>query len=259
MFSKVAILTGIVLIGIFLFYAYIARATVTPTVTSLITQASTVKATSNPTAAIKVVIAVDAGETLTSLRVVATDSASTSFAPAMDLAALATDATSGIAIYNDAGSVSGSFDATDAVVTLSSASAFSSGSTTLTLASAGAAGTYYIVFRTASAAVGGHSFVLTLPANGIDMSAADPTITAVSTSAITVDTTAPTVNANMTGPANNSTGVPISAFIHMGFSEQLDQSTINPTNVTFTANSVAVPAGIRPYPDGFDIVLLELS
>src|SRR3989338_216822 len=153
--------------GSMAFFVEPAYATVTPTVTSLVTAPTTVKATSDARAAIKVVIAVDAGETLTSLRVVATDSASTSFNPATDLAALATGAASGIAIYNDAGSVSGSFDATDAVVTLSSASAFSSGSTTLTLASAGAAGTYYIVFRTASATVNGHSFVITMPTNGI--------------------------------------------------------------------------------------------
>ncbi|MBI2607909.1 MAG: Ig-like domain-containing protein [Candidatus Doudnabacteria bacterium] len=233
-----------------------AFATVTPTVTSLITVASTAKASSSPRAAIKVVIAVDAAETLTSLRVTATDSAATSFDPTVDLAALATGATSGVAIYNDAGSVSGSFDATDAVVTLSSASAWSSNSTTLTLASAGAAGTYYIVFRTASGAVNGHGFVLTLPTNGIDMSANDPTLgAAVATSAITIDTVAPTVNVNTTGPADNSTGVPISGFIHMGFSENIDQSTINPTNVTFTASGTPVASGIRSFPDGFDIVV----
>ena len=255
MFSLVVGLTVLVAVVLFSFYTYIARAAVTPTVTSLVTQATTVKASSTPAAAIKVVIAVNAGETLSAITVVATDSASTSFAPATDLAALGTDATSGIAIYNDAGATAGSFDATDAVVTLSGASAFSSGSTTLTLASAGAAGTYFIVYRTAAAAVNGHSFVLTLPATGIATSASSPTITAVTTSAITVDTAAPTVNVNTTGPANNSTGVPISSFIHVGFNEMLDQSTINPTNVTFTANSVAVPAGTRPFPDGFDIVV----
>src|SRR3989344_9033033 len=154
----------------------LARATVTPTVTSLITSATTAKASSTPRAALKVIIAVDGGETLTSLRITATDSASTSFAPATDLTALATDATSGIAIYNDAGGTVGSFDATDAVVTLSGASAFSSGSTTLTLASAGAAGTYYIVYRTASAAGGGPSFFLNLPATRTDMSRSDPTL-----------------------------------------------------------------------------------
>ena len=89
--SPVAILMAVAL-GIFLFYAYSARATVTPTVTSLITQATTVKASSTPAVAIKVVIAVDAGETLSAITVVATDSASTSFAPATDLAALGTDA-----------------------------------------------------------------------------------------------------------------------------------------------------------------------
>ena len=142
MFLQVAVLTGVVLISTFLFYVYVVQAAVTPTVTSLIAQATTAKASSNPAAAIKVVIAVNAGETLSAITVTATDSASTSFAPATDLAALATGATSGIALYNDAGSVVGSFDATDAVVTLSGASAFSSGSTTLTLASAGAASRY---------------------------------------------------------------------------------------------------------------------
>ncbi|OGE84352.1 MAG: hypothetical protein A2846_03885, partial [Candidatus Doudnabacteria bacterium RIFCSPHIGHO2_01_FULL_49_9] len=211
-----------------------------------------------PRAALKVVIAVDAAETLTSLRVTATDSAATSFNPSTDLAALATDATSGIAIYNDAGATAGSFDATDAVVTLSSASAFSSGSTTLTLASAGAAGTYYIVFRTASATVNGHSFVITMPTNGIDMNANDPTLgVAVVTSAIAVDTVAPTVDINMTGPQNNSTNVPVSMFIHVGLSENLDQSTLTygPSgNVNLTQNSNNVAASIRPFPNGFDVI-----
>ena len=118
---------------------------------------------------------------------------------------------------------------------------------------------FYIVVRTGATATNGRQFNVSLRANA-DLTISDSDAVSLSglptnTNTITIDTVVPTVNANMTGPANNSTGVPISAFIHMGFSEQLDQSTINPTNVTFTANSVAVPAGIRPYPDGFDIVV----
>ncbi|MFA4819091.1 MAG: Ig-like domain-containing protein [Patescibacteria group bacterium] len=241
-------------VGFSLLAPNVAWAAVTPTVTSLINFGNNrAKAASTPAAAIKMVIAVSNAEKLAAVTVVATDSGSTSFVPATDLAALATTAASGIALYNDAGASVGSFDSGDTAVALSGITAWSSGSTTLTLNALTNAGTFYIVYRTAADAVNNHGFVLTIPTTGIATDSASPTITPVSTNPITIDTTLPTLNVNTTGPANNSIDVPISAFIHVGFSENLDQSTVNPSNVTFTAGGAPVASGIRTFPDGFDV------
>ncbi len=118
---------------------------------------------------------------------------------------------------------------------------------------------FYIVVKTAASPTNGKQFNLSIRANA-DVTISDSDAVSLSslptnTNTITVDTMAPTVDTTTTGPANNSTGVPISAFIHIGFSENIDQSTINPTNVTFTAGGTPIPAGIRPFPNGFDVVV----
>lgn len=123
-----------------------------------------------------------------------------------------------------------------------------------------AASWYIVTASTSSSAVSGHAFKTTMGANAITTGGTGgatigSALAAGAVQALTIDTTAPTINSNATGPANNSTGVPISTFVHVGFSEMLDQSTINSTNVTFTAGGTPVPAGIRPFPDGFDIVV----
>lgn len=125
-----------------------------------------------------------------------------------------------------------------------------------------AASWYIVTVKTVASPTNGHAFKVAMPANAVvsgGTGGQNPmTTTALAAGAVqalTIDTVAPTVNTSTTGPANNSTGVPISAFIHMGFNENIDISTINPTNVTFTANSVPVPSGIRPFPDGFDVVV----
>lgn len=251
------ILLFIVSLSLVIFW-HQAMASVTPTVTSLVNYGNNLaKGGSGPAAAIKIVVAVSAGETLSSVTVAATDGGSTGFIPGTDLATLSTTATtSGVALYNDAGSTVGSFDATDVLVPLTSISAWANTptTTTLTLASPGAAGVYYLVYRTATSSITGHSFVLTVPANGIVTSANSPSITPVSTSAITIDKVAPTIDANRTGPANNSTGVPIQAFINVSFSENIDPSTINSSNVVLTANDSPVNVVYRTMPDGFNVI-----
>ena len=123
---------------------------------------------------------------------------------------------------------------------------------------------FYIVVRTASGANNGYQFNVSVYNNADVTISNSDTVSLASlptkTPTITIDTVAPTVDSNSTGPANNSTGVPISAFPHVGFSEQLDQSTINPTNVTFCSVSAcpggtAVASSIRSFPNGFDVVV----
>ena len=125
---------------------------------------------------------------------------------------------------------------------------------------------FYIVGRTAAVPTNGKQFNVSIRANAnVTISDSDAVSLAslpTNTNTITVDTVAPTINVSTTFPADNSTGVPISAFVHVGFNENIDQSTINPTNVTFcsvaacgNAGAVAVASGLRPFPDGFDVVV----
>lgn len=116
---------------------------------------------------------------------------------------------------------------------------------------------YFIVVKTSVSAVNAHAFTLGVAPGSTAFSANTPvgTPVAVTTSSVAVDTVAPTVDTSRTGPANGSTGVPISAFIHMSFNENLDQSTLNPSNVTLTTGGTPVGASIKPYPDGFDVVV----
>ncbi|MBI2120754.1 MAG: Ig-like domain-containing protein, partial [Parcubacteria group bacterium] len=116
---------------------------------------------------------------------------------------------------------------------------------------------YFIAARTSASAVNAHAFTLGVAPGSAAFSANTPvgSPVAVTSSSVTVDTAAPTVDTSRTGPANGSTGVPISAFIHMSFNENLDQSTLNPANVTLTTGGTPVPASVRPFPDGFDVVV----
>ena len=235
---------------------------------SLTTQNQTIKASSSPVAIIGLNLAGDQTLASTTIGFIFSASGTTT-----DLAALGAATSSGIALYRDdpdAGT-SGSFDAADDVVPLASAPAWVSdaggthATTTLTFAEAEAVpandtgdnsgNDYFVVIQTDDTAVNGHAFLAQMIPTNIGWTGAQPAgPTAVQTNAVTIDTVAPTVNANMTGPANGSTGVPVSTFIHMGFSENLDQTTLNSTNITFTQNGTAVGAAIRPFPDGFDVI-----
>ncbi len=248
-------------------YALYVHAAVSSNVAaSLTTQNQTIKASSSPLAILGLNLAGD--QTLASTTVGFIFSAS---GTTTDLASLGTATSSGVAIYRDdklAGSY-GSFDAADDVVPLVSAPVWLSNglnaTTTLLFATAdvvpandagGNAGNdYFVVIQSSLDAVHGHAFLAQMIPSNIGWTGALPAgPTAVQTSTITVDTTAPTFNANCTGPANNSTGVPVSTFIHVCFSESLDQSTLNSTNVTFTQNGTPVATAIRPSFDGFDVV-----
>ena len=88
------------------------------------------------------------------------------------LANLATNNTSGVALYNDAGGTPGSFDGTDAVITLASNPAFSGNNFILTPATApslpnGAASIFYVAVKTSSSLVNNVLIAATVPASGV--------------------------------------------------------------------------------------------
>jgi len=132
----------------------------------------------------------------------------------------------------------------------------------------GAAASWYIVTVATSAGAGdAHAFKVTMAANtavtvGGDGAGAitSSALAAGSIQALTIDTVAPALNAGMSGPQTGSTNVPISNIIHMGFSENLDQSTLNSANISLCSGSacgsggVAVGNAIRAFPNGFDLV-----
>src|SRR3989344_9357931 len=256
-------------ISLLVLQAQLANAAVTTNAaTSLTSVNQTIKASSTPTAILGINLAGSASEAVGSTTVAFIFSAS---GTTTDFAALGTATSSGLAIYRDdaTAGTQGTFDAEDDVVPLSAAPAWvSSGlnaTTTLFFNAAeavlandtgdNAGDDYFVVIQSDSTAVNGHAFLAQIiPGNVGWNNAAHAGPTATQTNTITVDTVAPTVNTNMTGPMNGSTGVPVSTFIHMGFSENLDQSTLNSNNITFTQNGTAVGAAIRPFPDGFDVI-----
>ncbi|MBM3260910.1 hypothetical protein FJY93_00660 [Candidatus Kaiserbacteria bacterium] len=252
------------ILSVFLFTGlHIASAAITSnTAADLTITGQTIKASSTPLAVIGLNVAVNAGEKLASTSIMI--AGSNGFAVATDLAPLGTATSSGIALYRDTNG-NGRFDAAaDTVVPLASAPVFTGATTTLSLTGAGetpisnaGGNNYFLVVQTAGAAVNGHAFTVSIYPGNIQYSSATPagSPTALTTNTITVDTTAPALNAGMTGPMNGSTGVPISTFIHMGFNENLDQTTLNSSNITLTAGGSPVGIAVRPFPDGFDVVV----
>ena len=264
LFVFTAVVLGIAIVIGYALYVYAAVSS--NVAASLATQNQTIKASSAPLAILGLNIAGDQTLASTTIGFIFSASGTTT-----DLANLGVAISSGVAIYRDdkVAGTPGSYDATDDVIPLSATSTWvASGvnaTTTLTFATAeavppndtgGNAGNdYFIVIQGSATAVNGHAFLAQMIPSNIGWTGAPPAgPTAVQTSTITVDTVAPTFNANCTGPANNSTGVPVSTFIHMCFSEGLDQSTLNSTNVTFTQNGTPVATAIRPSFDGFDVV-----
>ena len=262
----IAVLLGTAL---FLFSASsdIAHAAVTTnTTTNLTLTNQKIKASSNGLAIIAFNIAGNASEQFASTTI--SINVASGFDVASDFATLGTATSSGIALYRDdkVSGTAGTFDAADDVVPLASAPTFSGATTTLIFAAietvlandtGGNAGSdYYLVARTAAGATNGRSFSFNVYPGEVKFNSNQPTATptALTSGTTTVDTVAPTFSANMSGPSNGATGVPISTFIHFGFSEQLDQTTLNPNTITFTEGGTPVGAAIRPFFDGFDVI-----
>ncbi len=120
---------------------------------------------------------------------------------------------------------------------------------------ANAGADYFITVKTASGATNSRTLRLGIGEGDLTFDSGTPTSApiAVLTDAITIDSTAPTVS--NTGPANNSTNVPVSTFVSVNFSEDIDPTTITPGNVTLTTGGAPVGIGFRTYPSGFNVIV----
>ena len=260
---------AILIAAIFLSASLVGRAEATifaNVAVSLTSFNQTIKASSTPTAVIGLNL-VSNSETFASTSVAFLVGAG--FSTTTDLAALSNATSSGVALYRDdpSAGTQGSFDAADDVVPLQSA-VWNMATTTLSLLAnetvpvndtdaANAGNDYFIVIQTAGGAVNDHTFTANMYPGSIQWSANTPPTTpvATATNTIRIDTAAPTLDVLMTGPANGSTGVPVSTFIHLGFNENLDQTTLNPNNVTLTIGVNSVGVALRPFPNGFDLIV----
>lgn len=269
-FSPVAILMVFITLGIFYFYIYNAYAIVTTTITdnTPLFGGQYLKASSNNTAILKVQFGSDSDtETLTSINVTFASSAGSpswtaSSATSSDLADLATT-DGGIQLWKDAGAGGFQGQGTDTQVTLAATPQYAASNVfTITPATPPTLATdevYFVVLKSKSSPVNANAFTVAIAADGdIITSASNPTITPVTSRTITIDTTAPTLNTSAGGstPTTGSTGVSISGFPHMVFSEQMDQTTLSPFNINFTSpGPVTVNGSIRTFPNGFDFVV----
>lgn len=197
--------------------------------------------------------------------------ASNGFATSTDLAPFSTGTSSGIALYKDnkTTGVSGMFDAADIVLPLAVPATMVGATTTLTLAVAepvpvdDTTGTnvgndYFIVIRTAPTATNGHTATFALyPGNVGYAGGSTPSATpiALMTSALTVDTVAPSLVSS--GPTSGATGVPISSFINATLSStgDMDFSTMKGSNITLTTGGSPVGVSINTNPNGFNVVI----
>ena len=104
----------------------------------------------------------------------------------------------------------------------------------------GANSSWYIVtVATSAGATSNRAFKATMAVNAITVGGdgagtLGTALAAGAVQALTIDTTAPTVNNSATFPTNGITNAPISGFIHMTFSENMDESTLTPANITMT-------------------------
>jgi len=226
----------------------------------------TINASSSPTAIIGLNLASSA-ETLTSINI--SLQGASGFATSTDLAGLSTATSSGLAIYRDnkSGGIVGLFDSTDIFLPLSSNPVWTATTTTLTLTNAETVPTndsgnnfgddYFIVAKTGAGAVNGHSFTLSLYPGDIGYSASTPTTTptTLTTSAMTIDTIAPTVDASNTNPSNGATNIPIDAFIRASFSENIDASTVNVNNISLSTGGSPVDIAFRTMPNAFNVIV----
>ena len=146
-----------------------------------------------------------ADQTLTSVQA---NFSGTGFTTA-DLAALATGATSGVALYNDTGLESGSFDSGDAVLTLGSVPSFSGNNIVLTPAVSPAlvSGTgvvFHLVIKTSATISNNDLIEATIPINGVVTTNGNGPVAAVTLNNLRADTL-PAQISSVTGSTTSNT------------------------------------------------------
>jgi len=162
--------------------------------------------------------------------------------------------------WKDAGAAGFQGTGTDTQVTLAATPVYAS-STTFAITPASvptitASDIYYVVLKSDTSGVtNNNAFTLGIGASGIVTSSSSPTISALTTQTITIDTVAPTLNTTTSGPANGAANVPVSTFMSMFFSENMDFSTMTPSNITFTTGGTPIGAAIKSMPGGFNLIV----
>lgn len=210
--------------GLMIAVPAIAAITVNSGPTSLVTSPITAKASSAPIALFSVNLSQTDSESLSSVTVnIANNGSSTAVGSDIDL----------VSVYKDDGN--GLFDSSVDMLSGSQSAVNIGTSTVVTTSANNTIGTssslFFVTLKTAvswSDTAPSDSITVALPADGIVTSANSPTTTAVTTSAITADTTLPviTIAPYATTPVNTDITVTAST----------NEGSLNATSHTFTAN-----------------------
>ena len=214
----------------------ITKAAVTgATVTQTVQQDQKIKASSSTTTVAKIAISNDSqAATLTS---VTASFSGTGFATS-DLANLATDNTSGVALYT------GTSSAPTSAITLAEGPAWDSTSITLTPATppdltASGPTYFYVVIKTSGTLGSGDEIIATIATDGIVVSGGESTLSAEFTSnTLTADTTVPTVHEAFAQGGNASK-------VQIFFSEFVQRSTVECSTQETCANIYTVSGGLN--------------
>lgn len=213
----------------------LATVTVNSGPTSLVTSPMTVEASSDPIALFSLDLSQDAGETLSSVTV-EIDNTASSTATALDLAS--------VSVYQDEGD--GTFDSGTDLLAGSQTTVNIDGSTMITASSNNTIATSSTVFFVALAtsstwsdATPTDSITVTLPADGITTSANSPTVTAVTTSSITADTTGPALSTALAQNTGGTNAKEVGDSVKLTFSEETNKPSITSVNIdtTFVLNN----------------------
>ncbi len=144
---------------------------------------------------------------------------------------------------------------TQTTVNVGSATTITTG--TNALSGSASATTYFVVGTLAASPTEGRKFKMDVATNGITVTGSAITTTALTgTTSHVVDNTAPVLNTASTFPKNGDTNVPLGSFFNANFTDasDMDPTTINPANITFTRSASAVPFSLKRFPNGFDLV-----
>jgi len=207
------------------------------------------------------VTASQAAQTLTSVTV---DFSGTGFTTS-DLQAIATDATSGVALYDDSGSVPGSLDGGDSVVTLAGTPDWTPATTNITLTPAtppvlsnGSAAIFYVAIKTSGTPSNNDEIRATVPAAGVVTSDGNGPASDFAMNYVKVDTTPPAIS-EVSGYVGQST-------LTVRFNKPVRKASggalqLADTPFTFTDNGITVGTTITAiaHNEGQDFATITLS
>ncbi len=213
------------ILGIFLSFLPVqATVTVNAGPTSLVPDPVLVKASSPQVGLFSLTLSQDAGETLSSIKVIINNVA-TSTATGTDFAS--------VSVYKDEGD--GGFNSTSDLLAGTQATVNVGSTTTIaTLVNNTITGGKFFVSLATSATWSGavpDKVNVTFPADGITASANSPTTTAVTTNSLIADTTAPTLLSAVAKNTGGSAAKEAGDSIDLTFSEATNKPTVNAGNV----------------------------